>query len=188
METRCVMEAFLPWLSRVMQVITELENDPDSQVSANVPCGTCELCCHNTRVPVTDKEAENPALKAVMTDSGWIIPKKGTACIHLNNGCEIYDQRPRTCRAFDCRKRLVTNMQDDHTKKMNEQWNLKEWETPENQIFLSSIRSAAATYHNQKPDATISQITSYAIVHWPEYLGVVSEYNSNRQEILPTGS
>jgi len=179
METRCVMEDFLPWLSRVMQVIVELENG--GEASADVPCGTCELCCHNTRVPVTDKEAENPKLKAVMTDRGWIIPKEGSKCIHLKNGCEIYTERPRTCRAFDCRKRLVTNMQDDHTKKMNEQWDLKEWETPENQIFLSSIRSAAATYHNQKPDATISQITSYAIVHWPEYLGVVSEFKQKQQ-------
>ena len=166
-----------------MQVITELENDPDSQAAVDVPCGTCQLCCHNTRVPVTDKEAENPALKAVLTNNGWIIPKNGTACIHLNNGCDIYEQRPRTCRAFDCRKRLVTNMQDDHTRKMNEKWNLKEWETPENDVFLRSIRTAAATYHIQRPDAKISEITSYAIVHWPEYLGVVSEYKKRSESI-----
>lgn len=164
-----------------MQVVTALENDPDSQESADVPCGACQLCCHNTRVPVTEKEAEAPALKAVITDRGWIIPKEGKACIHLTeSGCDIYDQRPITCRAFDCRKRLVTNMQDDHTIEMNKRWNLNEWEIEENQLFLQSIRSAAATYHNQFPDATISQITSYAIMHWPEYLGIISEHRKCR--------
>jgi len=67
-------------------------------------------------------------------------------------------------------------MQDDHTKEMNKRWDLNKWETEDNQIFLQSIKTAAATYHNQRPDATISQITSYAIMHWPEYLGIISEH------------
>lgn len=166
---------FLPWLSGVMQVITSLESDPDSNAATSVDCGDCEICCTHSRVPVSEKEASNPALKAIWTDSGWIIPKDGTKCIHLKNGCEIYEDRPATCRAFDCRKRIIANMIDPHTLEMGKRWDLTHWFTDENEIFINAIRLAASNYHAQHPDKNISAIVSYAIMHWPEYLGIVSK-------------
>jgi len=182
------MDPFLPWLSEVMSVITQLQNDPDSDAAVNVPCGSCQLCCHHTRVQVTEKEAENPKLKAVLADKGWIIPKNGSACIHLTDqGCGIYEDRPITCRGFDCRKRLVTNMVDNHTLEMNKKWNMKEWETEENQIFLSAIRTAAATYHDRLPESTISEIVAYAIMHWPEYLGAIWNWEQDQAKETANG-
>lgn len=173
MGSRCLGERidFLPWLSEVMQVIASLEHG--HQAAVDVPCGTCQLCCQRTRVPVTEEEAQDPDLKAVRDDTGWIIPKVGIDCIHLDNGCQIYDMRPATCRVFDCRKRIVANMADDRTQEMALKWDLSEWFTPENEIYINAIRLCASNFHAQFPEANISAIVSYAIVHWPEYLGII---------------
>ena len=46
-------------------------------------CGECTLCCLVTRVP----ELEKP---------------EGTMCTFCDVGCTIYNDRPQSCRAFDC--------------------------------------------------------------------------------------
>ncbi len=82
---------FLPWLSDVLQTIYKLERDPDNKAAVEVPCGDCQICCHNSKVVVTAKEAKNLALEArrdvLKPGDGvetWYIPKdESRACIHL---------------------------------------------------------------------------------------------------------
>jgi hypothetical protein len=46
-------------------------------------CGECTLCCLVTRVPELDKP-------------------ENTMCTLCDAGCTIYNDRPQSCRAFDC--------------------------------------------------------------------------------------
>lgn len=76
-------------------------------VRADVPCGTCTLCCRVYRVPLAPWE--DPADFAGLVEGdghgGWRL-RHGTdgACINLVEGrCTIYERRPAACRAFDCR-------------------------------------------------------------------------------------
>lgn len=47
-------------------------------------CGPCQACCTWLKVPELPKDA-------------------GKVCEHLcHSGCGIYDQRPRSCRKFEC--------------------------------------------------------------------------------------
>lgn len=173
---------FLPWLSQVMQVIHEHSTDSSAKSAVSVNCDGCQICCCNSNVQVTDEEAENPVLQAdhrgSFSDGGyWVIPKdEDNRCIHLvETGCGIFDDRPSTCRVFDCRKRIVANMVDPFTLEMAEQWDMSPWYTEENRLFISAIRNTALAYHEAKPKANISEITAYAIMNWGEFVGPVWE-------------
>lgn len=165
---------FLPWLSSVLQVIYKLEHG--LSVSADVPCGTCTLCCEGQiRTVLQDNEVEHPLYEAVKDGSTWIIPKdENKRCIHLgSNGCNIHASRPGVCRSFDCRKRMVANMADPATLEMAKQWDMSRWHIEENDLFIAAIRSAALNYQKADPGAGISKITAYAITHFQQYLGPV---------------
>lgn len=171
---------FLPWLSSVLQVIYRLENG-DTKAAVKVPCGTCTLCCQNNRTVLTEEEAQNPIYKAEWhgldaskEGVNWFIPKdKDGRCIHLGEGCNIFEDRPATCRTFDCRKRIVAGMRDPHTLEMAKQWDMSRWFSKENELFISAIQSAALNYQRADQEAGISKITAYAITHFQQYLGPV---------------
>ncbi len=182
MKVKQLDEHFLPWLSGVMQIVHEHGENPLAKSAASVNCDGCDLCCCNSNTLVTREEALNPVLKAEwldhsvpIQDSVWIIPKDELRrCIHLTEtGCAIFDDRPSTCRVFDCRKRIVANMADIFTLKMAEQWDMSNWYTEENRLIISAIRNAALSYHKAKPSANISEITFYAIMNWGEFVGPV---------------
>lgn len=46
-------------------------------------CGDCTLCCTICKVPELDKP-------------------DGVMCKHAGNGCEIYEERPESCRVWTC--------------------------------------------------------------------------------------
>ena len=63
-------------------------------------CGTCTLCCSLLPVSEIDKKA-------------------GTMCVHCGgSGCLIYDERPESCRKFQCAysqvKNADTKLRPDH--------------------------------------------------------------------------
>lgn len=69
--------------------------NPDS----HTPCGSCDTCCHSVfdKLGLTPEEQTRFGVEYFdMTETG--------RCPHMGeNGCEIYEQRPLTCRMFDCR-------------------------------------------------------------------------------------
>lgn len=59
------------------------------------PCGDCTACCTVMAVPELGKS-------------------RGQACAHLcASGCAIYEERPASCRRFDCLWRLGFARDDD---------------------------------------------------------------------------
>lgn len=98
-----------------MSLLVETFNDADLFTDAKVDCGGCRLCCFHQRVavfegidPVEHYETEEVA-NSYMEGHGQHGPvvllkiKPDGSCIHLGpTGCEVYEHRPRICRAFDC--------------------------------------------------------------------------------------
>jgi Putative zinc- or iron-chelating domain len=74
--------------------------------SAVVDCGTCTMCCREPqRVALIAAELVNPLLRH---DGKHLLRQPDGSCTHLVDGrCEIYAQRPRSCRTFDCRALAV---------------------------------------------------------------------------------
>lgn len=73
-----------------------------------VPCGACSACCHYAGIPV-DKTRDRQRLPYLLTernrDGDLVLRQRADgACIHLGErGCTVYENRPATCRSFDCR-------------------------------------------------------------------------------------
>ena len=86
--------------------ITKSETLPDS----NVPCGDCNRCC-SLSPHLSSEEFESGKyiytfLKIPNENHPVVaIPRNSLGCIYLINGkCSIYDDRPKSCRQFDCRQ------------------------------------------------------------------------------------
>jgi uncharacterized protein len=77
---------------------------------ADVPCGSCTLCCRTLIVPLAQEEYEQ-------YDWAWITTRDGVRlgralkrrpngeCIYLTDrGCSIHGRAPHVCQRFDCRE------------------------------------------------------------------------------------
>lgn len=72
---------------------------------AHVDCGACRLCCHHQRVLVTPGDPEELYDTESVLDGKFKLLRQRPdgSCIHLGpGGCEVYENRPAICRAFDC--------------------------------------------------------------------------------------
>ena len=85
----------------------------------DVPCGTCTKCCEILSPLLTPEEVssglypislvqpdenmvkENPNVGPIVT---MFKNKNGGCSMFINNRCSIYNDRPISCRQFDCRK------------------------------------------------------------------------------------
>lgn len=98
-----------------VNLTTIISNEPES----DVPCGTCTMCCQLLSPHLTPDEVASgkypislvnatPEIYAVDPTVGPIITmfknKTGGCAMLIDNRCSIYEDRPRACRIFDCRK------------------------------------------------------------------------------------
>ncbi len=81
---------------------------------ASVPCGDCTACCTSSQfVHVAPDEVDTisriPAgllFQAPGLPRGNLVlgyDDKGHCPMFVDGGCSIYEDRPRTCRSYDCR-------------------------------------------------------------------------------------
>jgi hypothetical protein len=100
---------FGPWLE---QTIAVLEGEPGAE--ADVPCDGCTACCESSQFVLVEPDEHDarahipnellfPAPGA--PDGFSVIPygADGRCPMLRDGGCSIYEHRPRTCRAYDCR-------------------------------------------------------------------------------------
>ncbi len=98
---------FGPWLARTMAVLRE-------RAEADVPCDGCTACCASSQFVLVEPDehevrAHVPAellFPAPGAPDGFsVLPydEHGRCPMLGAEGCSIYDHRPRTCRAYDCR-------------------------------------------------------------------------------------
>lgn len=100
---------FGPWLERTLAV---LGGRPGAE--ADVPCDGCTACCESSQFVLVepgehDARAHIPTqllFPAPGAPEGYsVIPydADGRCPMLRDGGCSIYEHRPRTCRAYDCR-------------------------------------------------------------------------------------
>ena len=98
--------AFGPWL-RSTAAVAAGEGDAD------VPCGSCTACCRSSyfvHVGPEDVGARRRIPPELLFPAPGRPPghllmgydERGWCPMLTEHGCSIYEDRPRTCRAFDC--------------------------------------------------------------------------------------
>ena len=98
---------FSSWLRRTLVALVE-------ESGAEVPCGACSACCTTSHfVDVAPEETRSLArIPRELLFPAPDLPKGSVLlgydehgrCPMLNDGrCSIYEERPSTCRNYDCR-------------------------------------------------------------------------------------
>ena len=87
---------------------------------ANIPCGSCHLCCRGDLILLMPDEGdviESYQCDVMELPSGPVaVVKKGADgnCIYLGpDGCSIYDRAPVICRTFDCRRLFLSKTRNE---------------------------------------------------------------------------
>jgi hypothetical protein len=98
---------FAPWLVATLAVLRD-------RADADVPCDGCTACCESSQFVLVepdehDTRAHIPAellFPAPGAPKGFsLLPydEHGRCPMLVDGACSIYEHRPRTCRAYDCR-------------------------------------------------------------------------------------
>jgi hypothetical protein len=140
---------FGEWLSH-MRAVLRGESD------ANVPCGDCIGCCVSSYpIPLRPEDvrarAEVPEqflLGTMASGERWMMGFREDGCCPFMNGrqCDIYADRPQTCRDYDCRIYAAAGLVPDGDRKIIEQ-RVQEWEfsftTDAERADAAAVRRAA---------------------------------------------
>src|SRR5262245_45885670 len=98
---------FSSWLATTQRAIR-------GDIDADVPCDGCTACCRSSQfVHIAPDETDTlahipPALlfPAPQMTRGHVVlgyDERGHCPMLADDGCSIYEHRPRTCRTYDCR-------------------------------------------------------------------------------------
>lgn len=112
-----------PKLVRTSSWVEEMRAVLRGERSAEVPCGTCTACCTSSQF-VLIEEDETDALAHIPAPLRFPAPRRpgsfvlgydenGRCPMLANEACSIYEHRPRTCRAYDCRVFAAAGLADD---------------------------------------------------------------------------
>ena len=121
---------FGEWLAAMRQVLR-------GERDADVPCGDCIGCCVSSYpIPLRPEDvrarAEVPEqylLGTMASGERWMMGFREDGRCPFMNGrqCDIYAERPQTCRDYDCRIYAAAGLVPDGDRKVIEQ-RVHEWE------------------------------------------------------------
>lgn len=108
---------FSSWLSRAEAAIR-------GEGTADVPCGSCVACCTSSQFVHIGPD-ETATLARIPAE--LLVPAPGMPRGHVvlgyddagrcpmlaDDGCSIYEDRPRTCRTYDCRVFVAAGVEPD---------------------------------------------------------------------------
>jgi hypothetical protein len=140
------------WLDDITAV---LEQGAESAV----PCGDCSACCTASQfIHIEPDEAR--ALARIPSDLLFPAPglpdghvlmgydQRGHCPMLVEGRCSIYEDRPRTCRAYDCRIFAVTGVPVDEPQKRAVAARVAQWRfsasDPDDDLRWSAVRAAVA--------------------------------------------
>jgi len=129
----------------------------DGGTGTDVPCGTCTACCTASQFvhigpDETDTLAHIPSellFPAPLVPRGQMLlgyDERGHCPMLGDEGCTIYEHRPRTCRTYDCRVFAAAGIEpdDDLIDQRVERWRFTTTTTSERQRARALARAAAA--------------------------------------------
>lgn len=157
---------FGPWLERSLAM---LDGSPDAGDGSDVPCDGCTACCESSQFVLVEPD-ENGARAHIPAELLFPAPGAPTnfsllpydqhgRCPMLTDGaCSIYEHRPRTCRAYDCRVLTAAGV-DPGPEKPSIRQRVAQWrfssDGPTDERAATAIRAAAdflETHADELPD------------------------------------
>ncbi|HEY4331264.1 MAG TPA: YkgJ family cysteine cluster protein [Ilumatobacteraceae bacterium] len=136
------------------------------ETTSNVPCGECTACCTSSQFvhiapDETDALAHIPAallFPAPRMPRGHVLlgyDERGRCPMLGDNGCSIYEHRPRTCRAYDCRIFAATGVVPDKPRIAAQtiRWRFT-YAGPEDEAAHSELRVNATSGAHDAPSPT----------------------------------
>jgi hypothetical protein len=108
---------FSAWLRSAQDALAEV-------VSADVPCGTCNACCrtsHFIHVRPEERRARARLPRELLFPAPGLPPgtlvlgydQAGRCPVLVDGRCTVYQDRPLTCRTYDCRVYAATGVAPD---------------------------------------------------------------------------
>jgi uncharacterized protein len=123
---------FAAWLG---ELAAALRGEGDTDVA----CGSCVACCSSGQfIHIGPEEVD--ALAHIPAELLFLAPRlpKGNVLLGYDEhgrcpmlgeeGCTIYEHRPRTCRTYDCRVFAATGLLPDEPEKAAIRERASEWE------------------------------------------------------------
>lgn len=143
-------EVFSAWLGKTL--VSRLSGE-----GVDVACGDCRGCCTSSYfihiAPDETETLERIPQALLFTAPG--LPKghkllgyteKGHCPMFKDNACSIYADRPRTCRAYDCRVFPATGFSEGEGKpaiaRQGERWRFG-FDTAEDEALFAAVQAAA---------------------------------------------
>jgi RNA polymerase sigma-70 factor (ECF subfamily) len=150
--------------------------------AADVPCGGCTACCTSSQFVHIDPD-ETDALAHI--PAGLLFPAPGQPRGHVLLGyderghcpmlvdgrCSIYQHRPRTCRAYDCRifaaVGLDVDAEDEHKEEIARQARRWRFSFPadDDRRRHAAVRAAARSVRA----TSVTQLAVRAVEHYEEF-------------------
>jgi Fe-S-cluster containining protein len=134
---------------------------------SDVPCGGCTACCSSSQfVHIAPDETTTLAriptallFPAPRLPAGHVLlgyDEHGRCPMLIDGGCSIYEDRPRTCRTYDCRvfPAAAVAIDDDLQRAIGERalrWRF-DLPTEKDRVELDAVQ-AAARYVAEREDA-----------------------------------
>jgi len=162
---------FSAWLDMILRVTRK-------GGTSDVPCGSCTACCTSSQfIHIAPDEVETlgeiprdvlfPAPRLPVGHVLMGYDENGHCPMLIDGVCSIYENRPRTCRTYDCRVFAATGLElDDPTKSaINDQ--VRRWQfqlaDSVDQAELEAVRSAALLLRELEPGFNITERALAAI-------------------------
>jgi hypothetical protein len=149
---------FSAWLARMQAAIR-------GQAGSDVPCAGCTACCTSSQfIHIGPDETETLARipKALLSPAPRLPPghmvlgydERGHCPMLVDNHCSIYEQRPRTCRSYDCRVLAAAGVDAKGPQKeigrRARRWRFA-FPTTDDRVEYEAVRAAAA-FLDQHPE------------------------------------
>ena len=149
--------------------IVETQSALRGEASANVPCGTCTACCTSSQFVHIGPD-ETAALERIPPELLFPAPlmppghvllgydERGHCPMLVDGRCSIYEDRPQTCRTYDCRVFAATGTLPEGADKRAIADQVRRWRfrhlQPSDAVRHAAV-SAAADYLIEHPDVLV---------------------------------
>lgn len=142
----------------VLGWVHELRAALRGERAAAVPCGDCSACCTSSQFVHIEPD-EHEALAHIPSELLFPAPRlpqghvllgydaHGRCPMLVDGRCSIYEHRPRTCRAYDCRVFAAAGVEPDGDARVAIRRRVDQWRfstpTEPDAAALSAVRRAA---------------------------------------------
>ena len=150
---------FASWLNGAQRAIR-------GEATSDVPCGACTACCTSSQfIHIRpDETATLARIPQALLFPAPLLPKghvlmgydqHGHCPMFVDGGCSIYEDRPTTCRTYDCRVFPAAGLQPDDDKVLIAaqavRWSFT-YATDADRVNHDAVRAAATFVNNHRDD------------------------------------